>query len=140
MEEDLAVRFITFDSREYTDDEVTKDIVDQLVQSIRENSQIECAALSLDQYGEEDFFTVDVEKGWAALSFNTWDELGESHMYLPVNAKQADLEEEAPVCIGGQSPVSRHYALDDLNLAAECVLYFAKTGELYPDLKWEEFI
>lgn len=140
MAENLAVHFITFDSRVYAEDEVTLNIVEQLVQSIRENHKVECATLSLDQYGEEDFFTVDVENGWATLAFNTWDKSGEVHMYLPINTQQVESEEEAPVYIGGQSPVCKRYALDNLNLAAKCVLYFAKTGELYPDLEWEEVI
>lgn len=138
MAENLAVHFIAFGDREYVGGEVTPDIAEQLAQSIRENRRVECAALSPDEYGEEDFLTVDVENGWAALAFHTWDESGEARMYLPVNTRQAESEEDAPVSIGGQSPVCRRYALDDLNLAAECVLHFAKTGELYPDLKWED--
>lgn len=140
MAENLAIHFITFDSRVYAEDKVMLNVVEQLLQAIRKNRQVGCAALSPDQYGEEDFFTVDVENGWAALAFNMWDESGEPHMYLPVNTRQAESEEEAPVYIGGQSPVCKRYALDDLNLAAECVLHFAKTGELYPDLEWEESI
>ena len=34
--------------------------------------------------------------------------------------------------------ICKRYALDDLELAAECVLHFAKTGELYPDIEMEE--
>ena len=44
-------------------------------------------------------------------------------------------KEDAPVNIGGQTPVLKRNALDNLDLAAECVLHFAKTGELYPNLK-----
>lgn len=29
-------------------------------------------------------------------------------------------------------------AVNELNLAAECVFHLAKTGELYPGLEWEE--
>lgn len=81
---------------------------------------------------------MDIDNGWAALSFHTWDEEGDAHMYQPVNPEYGASQDEAPVNIGGQTPVLKRNALNDLNLAAECVLYFAKTGELYPDLKWEE--
>lgn len=73
----------------------------------------------------------------SALALNTWDEEGEAHLMLPVN-DGCDGAELAPVEIGGQSPVLKHHALNDLNLAAECVLHFARTGELYPGLRWEE--
>ena len=59
-------------------------------------------------------------------------------MLLPVNSKYSG-GESAPVEIGGQTPVLKRNALDDLDLAAECVLHFARTGTLYPGLEWEEF-
>lgn len=129
---ELAIRFLNDE-----DKPVTQEAVDKLVLKIR-NNQIESACLSLDEYGEEDFLSVDIEDGWAALAYNTWDEEGNAHMYLPVNPEYDQSQEEAPVYIGGQSPIPKRNALNDLNLAAECVLHFAKTGELYSDLKWEE--
>ena len=59
-------------------------------------------------------------------------------MYQPVNPEYATSQEEAPVNIGGQTPVLKRNALNDLDLVAECVLRFAETGELYSELKWEE--
>lgn len=96
------------------------------------------AWLALDEYGEEDFLSVDIENSWVALAFNTWDEKGNAHQYLPINPQYEESQENAPVEIGGQTPVRKRNALDNLNLAAECVLHFAQTGELYPNLKWEE--
>ena len=59
-------------------------------------------------------------------------------LILPVNPAYKDSKEDAPVDIGGQTPIEKRNALDDLNLAAECVYHFAKTGELSPALKWEK--
>ena len=92
----------------------------------------------MDDYGEEDFLSGDIANRWVALAFNTWDENGIAHMYQPINQKYEDSQEDAPVNIGSQTPVLKRNALDNLDLAAECVLHFAKTGELYPNLKWEE--
>lgn len=128
----LAIHFLNDE-----DEPVTQEAVDKLVLQIR-NNQIASAWLALDEYGEEDFFSVDIDNGWAALSFNTWDEEGNAHMYQPINPEYDASQEEAPVNIGGQTPVLKRNALNDLNLAAECVLHFAQTGELYPALKWEE--
>ena len=61
-----------------------------------------------------------------------------SAWYMPVNSEYGTSKEDAPVNISGQTPVLKRNALNDLNLVAECVLHFAKTGELYPKLKWEE--
>ena len=80
--------------------------------------------------GQLDYFSGD---------HRTWDEEGEAHMYQPVNQACSDSGENAPVDIGGQTPVLKRNALDDLRLAAECVLHFAKTGAMYPGLQWEEF-
>ncbi len=129
---DLAIRFLNDE-----DEPVTQEAVDKLVHKIRKN-RISSAYLSLDEYGEEDFLSVDIDNGWAALAFNSWDEEGNAHMYQPVNSEYEESQADAPVFIGGQTPVLKRNALNDLNLAAECVLHFAKTGQLYSGLKWEE--
>lgn len=110
---------------------------DKLVRKIREN-QCKSAWLVLDEYGEENFLSVDIDNGWAARAFNTYSEDGEARMYQPVNPEYDTTEENAPVHIGGQTPVLKRNALNDLKLVAECVLHFAKIGELYPELKREE--
>lgn len=116
----------------------TWESLNELLEEIREGNYIYCSCLSMDEYCEEDFFSIDLKNGWVALMYNTWDEEGDAHGYLPVNPEYEDSEEDAPVDIGGQTPVLKRNALTDLNLAAECVLHFAKTLELYPNVKWEE--
>lgn len=128
----LAIRFLNCE-----DEPVTQKAVDKLVLKIR-NNQVSSAWLALGEYGEEDFLSVDIDNGWAALSFNTWDGEGNAHMYQPVNPGYNASQEDAPVNIGGQTPVLKRNALDDLHLASECVLHFARTGGLYPGLEWEE--
>ena len=59
-------------------------------------------------------------------------------MYQPVNPEFATSQEDAPVNIGGQTPVLKRNALNNLDLVAECVLCFARTGELYPEIEWQE--
>lgn len=130
--EELAIRFLNEEGNP-----VTQEAVNQLADEIR-NHYCGEAWLALDEYGEEDFLAVYMEDDWVSLSFNTWDEDGEAHMYQPVNPKYETSREDAPVSIGGQTPVCKRNALDDSDIAAECVLYFAKTGKLYPELQWEE--
>ena len=130
--DNLAIHFLNDDEQL-----VTQEAVNKLIFNIR-NNQISNAWLALDEYGEEDFLSVDIANRWVALAFNTWDENGIAHMYQPINQKYENSQEDAPVYIGSQTPVLKRNALDNLDLAAECVLHFAKTGELYPNLKWEE--
>ena len=130
--DNFAIHFLNDDEQP-----VTQETVNELILNIR-NNQITNSWLALDEYGEEDFFTVDIANRWAALAFNRWDENGDAHMYQPINPKYENSQEDAPVNIGGQTPVLKRNALDNLELAAECVLYFAKNGELYPNLRWEE--
>lgn len=130
--DNLAIHFLNDEEQL-----VTQEAVNKLIFNIR-NNQISNAWLALDEYGEEDFLSVDIANRWVALAFNTWDENGIVHMYQPINQKYKDSQEDAPVNIGSQTLVLKRNALDNLDLAAECVLHFAKTGELYPNLRWEE--
>lgn len=130
--DNLAIHFLNDDEQL-----VTQEAVSKLIFNIR-NNQIANSWLALDEYGEGDFLSVDIANRWVALAFNTLDENGITRMYQPINQKYEDSQEDAPVNIGSQTPVLKRNAIDNLDLAAECVLHFAKTGELYPNLKWEE--
>lgn len=133
----FAAQLIEFNGCTYDKDSITQDVMDQLIQFIQTSTKA-FIYLSLDEYGEDEdsFLTVDIKNGWAALAFHDWDDDGISYMYQPIN-KENDSLEEAPVCIGGQTPVSKRNALQDMKLVVECVQYFAKTGERYAGLDWE---
>lgn len=136
----FAVRYLSLNETEYIDGGITQTVLNKMVRMIRGGTVRE-VYLSMSEYGggdDEDFLNVDLAHGWAVPAFNYWDEEGEAHMLLPVNSKYSG-GESAPVEIGGQTPVLKRNALDDLDLAAECVLHFARTGTLYPGLEWEEF-
>ncbi|RKI71862.1 hypothetical protein D7V91_00635 [bacterium 1xD42-67] len=138
---EAAVRYLSLDGTEHIDGGITQAVLDEMARAIRSGAARE-VCLSMSEYGgedDEDFLTVDIAYGWAVPAFNCWDEEGDAHLCLPVNERYSSVEEEAPVCIGGQSPVPKRFALDDLDLAAECVLYFARTGALYPGVPWARF-
>lgn len=134
---DFAVQFLDFDGCSYDKESITQEVLDKMIQFIQTAPKAS-VYLSLDEYGEDgdSFLTVDIKNGWAALAFNGWDENGDAYLYQPIN-KESDNLEEAPVCIGGQTPVSKRNALQDMELVVECVRYFAQTGERYPGLQWE---
>lgn len=134
----FAIRFLEYGRKSFVNSEITQEVLDKLSKLIRAG-KISSLVLSLDENGEEDFFTMDIEEGWAAPTFNIWNEDGDAVCFQPINEKYPSVEEDAPVQIGGQSPVPKRFALDDLNLAADCAVYFAKTGKLSPAVQWAEF-
>lgn len=134
----FAARCLEYGQKHFSNNELTQEVLDEMAELIRAG-KVTSLLLSPDENGEEDFFTMDIEKGWAAPVFNSWNEDGEAVCFQPINEKYASVEEDAPVEIGGQSPVPKRFALDDLELAAECAVYFAKTGKLYPAVQWAEF-
>nr|WP_300851250.1 hypothetical protein [uncultured Acetatifactor sp.] len=66
----FAIRFLNSE-----EEPITQETVDKLVCEIRGN-YCRSALLALDEYGEEDFLSVDIENDWAALAFNTYGESG----------------------------------------------------------------
>ena len=134
----FAVHYLEYDRKHFANSEITEEVLDELAKLIRAG-KINSLLLSLDENGEEDFFTMDIKEGWAAPMFNIWNEDGEAVCFQPINEKYPSVEEDAPVEIGGQSPVPKRFALDDLTLAAKCALYFARTGKLCPSVQWAEF-
>lgn len=55
-------------------------------------------------------------------------------IYNPAYPKASEL---CPVQIGGQSPVPKMLAIEDLELAAEIVRYFLENGQLLPGTLWK---
>lgn len=136
-DESIAIRFLTFGLGEYVDDAITKDVVDELCMLIR-SGKGQTVCLSTDEYGEESVFTVDFKHCWAALAFNTYDENGNCIWYQSLNPDSKSMD-DAPVDIGGQSPVPKMLALEDMDLVADSVSYFIRTGKLYPGVSWAKF-
>lgn len=134
----LAARYLSYGGKCFVGGELTQEVLDRLAEGIRAGA-VASLLLSLDENGEEDCFTMDVRDGWAAPTFLTTGEKGEEVCFQPVNEKFDSVEEDAPVEIGGQSPVPRRFALDDLTLAAECAVCFAQTGKLHPGIPWAAF-
>lgn len=134
----FVARLLEYGQNRFINDELTGDVLENLFALIW-TGQIDSLLISLDENGEEDFFTMDIEEGWAAPTFNIWNENGDAVCFQPINEKYPSVEEDAPVQIGGQSPVPKRFALDDLALAADCAIYFAKTGKLSPAVQWAEF-
>ena len=61
----FAIRFLEYGRKSFVSSEITQEVLDELSKLIR-GGKIDSLLLSLDENGEEDFFTMDIEEGWAA--------------------------------------------------------------------------
>ena len=96
------------------------------------NGKVRDLCLSFEPWGEDYFLSVDFDRGWAAILYNACDECAAA----PCDPDRPDGLEDAPVDIGGQTPVPKMCGVEGLERAAEIVLYFLETGKLSPETKW----
>ncbi len=98
--------------------------------------RFECVTASPEYWGEEDFMELDCADGWATLGWEDWDN---DCWYTIYNPAEAGNLEDAPPEIGGQTPVPKMHAIQDLQLAADCLAWFIKYGGLYPGAYWAKY-
>ena len=96
------------------------------------NEKVHDICLSFEPWGEDCFLSVDFDKGWAAILYNACDECAAA----PCDPDRPDALEDAPVDIGGQTPVPKMCGVEGLEKAAQIVLYFLETGKLPPETRW----
>lgn len=89
--------------------------------------------LSFEPWGEAHFLSAEFAGGWAAMFY---DDCDEQIYYNPYNANYKTVELLAPVEIGGQTPVPKMFALNDMELAAEIAVYFLETGQFLHGTQW----
>ena len=82
--------------------------------------KVESLSLSFEPWGEEMFLGGEFAPGWAALWY---DDMENGVSYMSHNTDYDTVEELCPIEIGGQSPVAKKWALEDLDLAARIVEY-----------------
>lgn len=114
---------------------ITEKYVKSLMHSIR-NGDIEVVYASLQPWGEDEFLEIDIADSWATLNFSDSDL---DYGYCIYNPDHAGDQEDAPPEVGGQSPVPKQHAIQNLSLAADCLGYFIKTGSIYPGAYWAKY-
>ena len=88
--------------------------------------------LNFDPWGEDYFLSAEFGSGWAAILYNAIDRC----VAAPCDPDCPDGLEDAPVDIGGQTPVPKMCGVEGLERAAQIVLYMLETGRLSPETKW----
>ncbi|MCI8423233.1 MAG: hypothetical protein HFF50_06860 [Lawsonibacter sp.] len=110
--------------------EVQTRMVEQLKGAIC-GGKVREISLSFEPWGEDHFLSAEFDQGWAAILYNACDECG-----VALYSDRPDGLEDAPVDIGGQTPVPKMCAIEDLEKAARAVSCFLETGRLSPETTW----
>lgn len=120
------------DNWQNLDTETKEKMIEQLEKSIC-SGKVKSFVLSQEPWGEGHYLLADFANGWAAISYqNDEDQI----YYMPYNPEYDTVEILAPVDAGGQSPVAKMWALDNMELVAKIVRHFLETGQLCPGTKW----
>lgn len=98
------------------------------------HEDISTLCLSLDSWGEAVFLAFEFSGGWASIDIRDDDA---QIYYVCYNPNYTKASELSPVEVGGQSPVPKMLALNDLNLTADIVRYFLETGQILPGTLWK---
>jgi len=131
----ILVKHITFYpdmDREYEGDQITEDLISDLLHEAREGTE---AYFSLIPSGEEDWLEVVCDGEWMSLAYCVGEEEYESY-----NAAFAETEELSPLESGGQSPIEKRFAIQDLDAGIQAVEYFIRTGKPYPGMDWAKHL
>lgn len=131
-ENGFYAQIIVADGHIYQGKMITKEIIQSLVKNIKAN-KVSTITISADVDMESIIFTADIKDGWAALALQDFEY---DVYYLPCNEKYSHTTEVAPPRIGGQSPVLKSEALEDLTQIAGCVRHYIKSGKLSSLVKW----
>lgn len=107
-------------------------MADQLADAVL-SDRVHGFYLSQEPWGEGHFLCAEFAGGWAALFYDTGD--GEA-CYSIYNADYDTVEILCPVEIGGQSPVPKMMATEDMELVIKVMRHFLKTGQLCPGTMW----
>ena len=116
--------------------ELSEARLEELIREIR-NEEGMGVILGQDPDMEENHMYIDIDQGLICFQYiqniGTVDEC----FYSSFNPAYLDSEEESPInCSDGQSIILMRYTMQNPELAAKCVEYFARTGKLYPGMDW----
>ena len=114
---------------------ITENYVKKLLEGIKKG-KYETIYASLQPWGEDEYLELDIADGWAVL---TYTDNESDCAYCIYNPDCAGDPSYAPPEIGGQSPVPKQHAIEDLSLAADCLGWFIQYGTLYPGAHWAKY-
>lgn len=85
---------------------------------------------------DENYFNIEVNPSWIAFEYVVNNGMEDEEFYSSFNPDYLDSDEESDTDTIYGSFMLLRYTMQDSKLAAKCVEYFARTGELYPGAAW----
>ena len=126
----IQVQYMEYGHKNYSSDKITEDLISKFLKQIPLGMD---AILYLDPDGEDNWMEVLCDGEWLALGF--CGDFGENNYYSynPDFAGKADMPK---LKSGGQTPIEKMLALQDIPVGVKAVEYFIRTGEFYPGIDW----
>ncbi len=118
---------------EYEQEQITETLISSILRQIPKGINV---ILSLDPYGEEDYFEIICDGEWLSFAYFSDNE----QQYESYNADFAETKELSPLLSGGQSPVEKCFTVQDIGAGIKAAEYFIRTGKLYPGIEWAHIL
>ena len=126
----IQVQYMEFGRKNYSGDKITENLISKFLKQIPSGMD---AILYLDPDGEDNWMEVLCDGEWLALGFS--GDFGENN-YYSYNPAFAGKPDMTKLKSGGQSPVEKMLAIQDVEAGVRAVEYFIRTGGFYPGIDW----
>ena len=126
----IQVQYMEFGRKNYSSDKITENLISKFLKQIPSGMD---AILYLDPDGEDNWMEVLCDGEWLALGFS--GDFGENN-YYSYNPAFAGKPDMTKLKSGGQSPVEKMLAIQDVEAGVRAVEYFIRTGGFYPGIDW----
>lgn len=126
----IQVQYMEFGRKNYSSDKITENLISKFLKQIPSGMD---AILYLDPDGEDNWMEVLCDGEWLALGFS--GDFGENN-YYSYNPAFAGKPDMTKLKSGGQSPVEKMLAIQDIEAGVKAVEYFIRTGGFYPGIDW----
>ena len=126
----IQVQYMEYGRKHYSGDEIIEDLIAKFLRQIPSGVD---ALLYLDPDGEDNWLEVLCDGEWLAPGF--CGDFGQNN-YCSYNPDFAGKTDLTGLKSGGQSPVEKMLALQDIPTGVKAVEYFIRTGEFYPGIHW----
>lgn len=128
--------YILDECREENGKRITEEALSKLLEDIR-NKEGVGISLYKDPDLEGDYMQIEADGNLIFLQYVENYCTSDECIYSCFNPNCLDSDEWSPIeASDGQSVILMRYTMDDHELAAICVEYFVRTGQLYPGMAW----
>lgn len=113
---------------------LTEKKLKQLIRKIHKRKVLGAVLSCPDR--DEDYFEIEVNPSWIAFEYVVNNGMEDEEFHSSFNLDYLDSDEESDTSTIYGSFMQLRYTMQDSKLAAKCVEYFARTGELYSGAAW----